>query len=180
MIGWSCCPGCGLAMPAERGDVARGVDASPACAAVFAEVCGFGLQRPPLDRFHQLATDTYTAQHGREGDNPRLLHALTGLYLAIEHGRTASEVLSAQHALGRPVWPPLTRPRTAPTMTVIDVAERGLMVDSVIGHAEALYAWADSLWAAWEPHHADVAAIAREHLGGFITVPQRICFGFRA
>ncbi|MGX1811322.1 DUF5946 family protein [Nocardia sp. NPDC055321] len=171
------CPGCGSVLPEEDGEIPRGIRASAACARVFAEVGEFALSHPPLAGFHQLAIDAYTAQHAT-GDGPRLLHALVGLYLAIEHGRTASEVQGAQHRLGRPFAPPLVRPSVRADMAITDVAERGLLLDSLRGHVEALYEWADSVWATWEPHHVDVAAITRQHLPGFLPVPQRNCFGF--
>jgi hypothetical protein len=45
-------------------------------------------------------------------------------------------------------------------MTVFDVATAGAMVGSVAGHAQAVRAWAATVWQAWAAQHARVAALA--------------------
>ncbi|MFE3104030.1 DUF5946 family protein [Nocardia tengchongensis] len=186
MNDWKPCPGCGLEMPQDRNSaLPRKIVASAACWRVYNEVSSFALIHPPLDRWNQLSADAYGAQPSRADDTDpkpvRLVYSLVGLYLALEHGCSGEDVRAAHRMLGRPdpSWPSLSGPATSIGMTVMDVAERGLMRESLTGHAGALHEWVESVWSAWDSRHAAIAELSRRGLPDFLSNPVRRCWGYR-
>jgi hypothetical protein len=116
---------------------------------------------------HQLAVDAYAAQHAPPeipGDLAPIgvAYALVGLHLALDRGLPGVQVRAAHQRMGRPdaSWPPLPAPAGRGAMTVFNVAAAGLMIGSVAGHAQAVRAWAASVWQAWSAQHVPVAALA--------------------
>ncbi len=69
--------------------------------------------------------------------------SLVGLYLALEQKLTRPQVRAAHQRMGKPdpSWPTFTPPEDPRLLTVMTVAERGLMRDSESGHLEAVAAW---------------------------------------
>jgi hypothetical protein len=114
----------------------------------------------------QLTVDAYAAQHAHRevGDVPPIsvAYALVGLHLALDRGVSGIEVRAAHQQMGKPdpSWPRLPTPERTGAMTVFDVAAAGAMVGSVVGHAEAVGAWAAAVWQAWAVQQATVAALA--------------------
>lgn len=167
MDGWSRCPGCGLEMPAERTPGDHRVNASAECLRVYAEISGFALQHLPLLRLHQLTIDAYGAQHGDGGVRPiRLAYSLVGLHLALERGLTGDEVRAAHQRMGKPEssWPSFQRVTDVGAVSVLTVAEEGLMIDSVAGHETAVQRWARTVWRAWSGEHDQVTDLTRRLL----------------
>jgi hypothetical protein len=173
MSGWTTCPGCGLELPATGlpGDARR--NTSQECWQLYGEVQGFELNHIELVRdYHQLAVDAYAAQHAprdNSGDVPPIgvAYALVGLHLALDRGVPGVEARAAHQRMGKPdaSWPRLPTPPSTGAVTVFDVAAAGAMADSVAGHAEAVRAWAASVWQAWGSQHTTVAAVADRLLG---------------
>jgi Family of unknown function (DUF5946) len=167
------CPGCGLELPASGLPADPGRNASPECWQLYGEVQGYELRHLELVRdLHQLSVDTYAAQHAPHdagGDRPPIgvAYALVGLHLALDRGVPGVEVRAAHQRMGRPdpSWPRLPAPASTGSMTVLDVATAGAMVDSPSGHAGAVRAWAADVWQAWTPQHAAVTALAGRLLG---------------
>ncbi len=160
MDGWTTCPGCGLKLPQQDGLTDHRVNASPECLRVYAEVAGFASEHPPLMRLHQLTVDAYGAQHGGGTAPPiRLTYSLVGLHLAFDHGLTGDEVRAAHQQMGKPdaSWPRLSSPDDLDTITVMAVAEAGVMVNSVPGHEAATQRWAGDVWGACKEQHQAVA-----------------------
>ena len=155
-------PGCGLTLPADSAATDRRVNASAECLHVYAEVAGFASQHLPLLQLHQLTVDAYGAQHGGGGVPPiRLAYSLVGLYLALEHGLTGDDVRSAHQRMGKPdaTWPTFPAPRDIGPLTVMTVADEGLMSRSESGHRAAVQRWAKEVWRAWRDEHEMVAAL---------------------
>lgn len=179
------CPGCGLASDAPGIQPDREVHASAACWGLHAELVGFELLHAArLGRLHQLTVDAYGAQHpDPDGTGLRLAYSLVGLCLALERGWTGLEVREMHARMGRwqSWWPAFHRPAPvvpsiepkrrrapagdpdpagapAPEPTVADVVRVGVRADSVEGHAGAVEAWADGVWARWGPEHVTIRA----------------------
>jgi len=167
------CPGCGLELPATGLPADPRRNASPECWRLYGEVQGYELRHLQLVRdLHQLTVDTYAAQHAPRhpgGDRPPIgvAYALVGLHLALDRGVPGVEVRAAHQRMGRPEpsWPALPAPASTASVTVLDVAMAGAMIDSPSGHARAVRAWSSAVWRAWAPQHAAVAALADRLLG---------------
>jgi hypothetical protein len=167
------CPGCGVELAASGLEPDPRRNASAECWLLYGEVEGYALRHPWLVRdTHQLGVDAYGAQHAPRdpGAGPppiRVAYSLVGLHLALDRGRSGLEVRAAHQRMGRPdaSWPPLPRPPSTGSRTVLDVAAAGLMADSPPGHERALRAWAADVWRAWAAEHAAVAELAGRLLG---------------
>ena len=167
------CPGCGLELPATGLPADPRRNASPECWRLYGEVQGYELRHLQLVRdLHQLTVDTYAAQHAPRhpgGDRPPIgvAYALVGLHLALDRGVPGVEVRAAHQRMGRPdpSWPGLPAPASTGSVTVLDVAIAGAMVDSPSGHGRAVRAWSSAVWQAWAPQHPAVAALADRLLG---------------
>ena len=165
--GWTCCPGCGLHLPAEviAGD--GRVNASAECLRVYAEVAGFASQHLPLLQLNQLTVDAYGAQHGGGGaPSIRLAYSLVGLHLAVDRGLTGDAVRVAHQRMGKPDrdWPRFEPPGDVGCLTILTVAEEGLMVEAVAGHQGAALRWAADVWHSWHQQHDLVADLTRQLL----------------
>ncbi len=161
----STCPGCGLRMPVSDAAAYDGYyNTSPECWSVYAEV--LGSEYSDAVRFgqvHQLTVDTYAVQHagGPHPDKSVAIH-LSGLYLVLEQGLRPTSVPKLLQRLAEAVetWPHFPPPGDSGPLTVFDVA----LSDSTAQHIETVRAWAGSVWEAWSPYHADVAAFVADHL----------------
>jgi hypothetical protein len=139
-----------------RTEAAPSLDASAECAAVHAEVLGLQFQHPVMRRYHQLTVDAYGAQH-TGGSTPRIrvVYALTGLWLALEHGFSGEDVRAVQRRIGEPAagWPTFAPPPAGQSWTtVVDVAQAGVRIGSNAGHAHAVQRWAEDVWGVWLEH----------------------------
>lgn len=157
------CPGCHLELPATGLEPSRWTAASPECELLYGELIGFEISHlAQLGRFHQLSVDTYGAQHPTtEGSGIRLAYSLVGLHLALDRGDDGLQVRTFHQRMGKPqaTWPTFVAPATRGGLTVLDVVEAGARADSVVGHAELVQQWAESVWTAWSAEHARVEAL---------------------
>ncbi len=122
------------------------------------------MSRPALGgRWHQLAVDTYAAQHAGGAKPIRSAFGLIGLCLALERGRSGVEVRAAHQWLARTrrPWPAFQPPSTW-SRTVLDV------VLTEPGFPVTLNAWADAVWAAWSGVHGEVARLVDTLLPGHL------------
>ena len=167
---WRLCPGCRLRLPPSAWEPPANVNASGECWEVYAEVVGFevadiGLVR----RFHQLTVDAYGAQHAGGATSPlRVAYSLVGLHLALDRGLPGLQVRALHQRMGRPdpSWPAFPPPREPGELTVLDVAEAGVMVAAVEGHAALAQRWAETVWRAWRTQQGAVAALTDRILAG--------------
>jgi hypothetical protein len=126
---------------------------APGCWARYGELLGVLAIQPTLMVARRLCVDAYAVQHPGT-TNPQAIQSVA-LHLCNLHGYLVQ---------GRPVTVPrmlghkgafhwLQPPSFAGSRTVFDVS---VTADgAAIG--EAARAWAESVWAAWSPHHAQVA-----------------------
>ena len=166
------CPGCVAQLPASNWEKDPNQNYSPECWQRYGEVTGFELNHLELLRLHQITVDTYGAQHVTgEGRGIRAAYSLVGLHLALDRGLTGVQVRSPHQRMGKPdnTWPSFIRPADPGGITVVDVANAGMQVDSVSGHAASIERWATAVWHAWTAHHADVSALTDRLLGDFLA-----------
>lgn len=168
--GWRVCPGCGLRLPASGWEAPAGLNASGECWQVLAEVVGFEVAHVELvRRFHQLTVDAYGAQHaGGAASALRVAYSLVGLHLALDRGMPGPQVRAVHQRMGRPdpSWPAFSVPGQRAEVTALDVAEAGVMLDSVEGHAALASRWAEAVWRAWGAEHGAVAELTDRLLRG--------------
>ena len=131
--------------------------ASPECWQEFGQLTAYNLQQSSDDFGHQVAVDSYAAQHpGPPAKRVTLWFALAGLYLALEEGWTGRQVQVAHQRLARldKVGPDLDHPVVPRGMTVGDVMAANAGDD----RNTALINWARVVWKAWSPCHSVIAA----------------------
>jgi Family of unknown function (DUF5946) len=141
-------------------------NASPECWSVYTEVLGAEYSHAVIfGQVHQLTVDAYAVQHagGPHPDKSVDIH-LAGLHLTVVRGIKPPHVppLLQRIANGTTEWPHFPLPGVRWTLTVFDVA---LAAGEFEAHLEAVRAWSASVWDAWSPHHAAIAAFVDERLG---------------
>ncbi|MFQ5637294.1 MAG: DUF5946 family protein [bacterium] len=161
----SICPGCELRLPASDTAIYDGYfNTSPECWEVFTEVLGSEFSNAVLfGQVHQMTVDTYAIQHagGNHPDKSVAVH-LVGLHLVLERGIRPPNVARYLQRLAAKirVWPHFPPPIEMGSLTVCDVALSG----SDEEHIKTIREWAGSVWEAWSPYHAEVAAFVLQHL----------------
>jgi len=159
------CPGCGLSMPLDHQPVRMAYfNASRECWGVYTKVLEAEYSDVNLFRsVHQLTVDAYAAQHpgGPHPDKSIDIH-LCGLHLVLERGLSPTMVPQRLQHLVKvvPSWPHFPPPPHLGVVTVMDVAS----CNSHESHADAVRAWAASVWNAWRDHHVAVADLAARSL----------------
>jgi len=158
----SICPGCGVELESSEVELDRLYNASRACRALYDEVAAFTLSLREKEFIHQLAVDSYAAQH----DGPRLkpisaAFALIGLYLTFERGYTGRQVQLAHMELGRVrrTWPRFKSPGFKGALTMKDVVPL-----TSENYRAKLLAWGKSVWLAWAPEHDRVRGLVASYL----------------
>jgi hypothetical protein len=131
---------------------------------LYNELSCYTLSHQDPSFLHQHIVDAYTAQHADEHTKPiAVVFALIGLYLCVEKKFTGKQVqrIHMQIAHPRKKWPRLTPPRErgAITVSAVMAASPGKLRD------EAIQNWSASVWAAWEPSHDQIRALAKEEAG---------------
>jgi hypothetical protein len=158
------CRGCGASFPRTPWALDRDLRAAPECWRAYAEATTFAAGHLAVTgAVVQLTVDVYGAQHAGEPTPPiRVAYALVGLYLAVERGRDGDAVLAAHQRMGRPQewWPTFDPPAEPGAVTIADVLAAGAAAESPDGHVAAVRRWAEAVWQAWAPRHADVVALA--------------------
>jgi len=157
------CPGCGVNLPASEAYPDERYNASAECLQLYGELSAYTLTRGYTDFIHQLAVDTYAAQHSGEGMRPiATTFALVGLYLAYERGYSGRPVQDAHRRLaGRSKdWPRFEPPSHTGALTILDVmhARPGEDRDAVLRQ------WGRSVWDAWGKEHARVESLVLRRL----------------
>lgn len=138
--------------------------ASSACRQLYDELSAYTWSLRDADFIHQLALDTYTAQHAGAGMKPiGLTFALVTLYLVFEHNYTGRQAQRAHMLLAKAEkakrWPSFRLPAAKASLTVLDVLntpeqERNAM----------LRQWGKAVWKIWESEHTRVAEFVHERL----------------
>ena len=161
------CPACALDMPLDGAAVYDGYyHTSPECWSVYTEVLSEEYSNMLLfAAVHQLTVDAYAVQHAGAGhkDKSVCVH-LVGLHLALEQQVAPIEVapILGRWASRMTSWPHFTLPPGRATTTAFDV----LLARDRMEHEQRVHTWAREVWAAWSPHHATVAELARRARAG--------------
>ena len=164
------CPGCGAETEPMTGPIHRYMTSSPACWHRYGEVLQHLYQAPGLSSALVMCADTYAVQHPGSPNAQAIQSVAVHLvnlssYLAhsgpvrIPQDRLLK--LGTSVAAGERPWRWLTPPSFAHCLPVFDMPMSGT-VDDV---ARAARAWAESVWAAWREHHAQVEEWRTHHVG---------------
>jgi hypothetical protein len=158
------CPGCGLNLPSVDEHLDERYYASSACRQLYDELTAYTLSLRDAYFIHQLALDTYTAQHAGAGIKPiGLTFALVTLYLVCEYNYTGKQAQKVHTLLAEAEkakkWPQFRIPEEKASLTVLDVLttpeqERNKMLQQ----------WGKAVWRIWESEHSKVAAFVHERL----------------
>ncbi len=137
----------------------RYMESSPGCWAAYGEVLAREYSKPAYAIAHRLGVDAYAVQHP---GNPSLqsiqsvARHLIRLCLLLEHeleiDRANHAMLAAVRLKSKLVW--LTPPSNRGEITAADVRRTTTAEE----HTALVRAWAESAWAAWKPHHAQIEA----------------------
>ncbi len=158
----SVCTGCGVELESSEAGLDTLFNASCACRALYDEVAAFTLSLGEKDFIHQLAVDSYAAQHDGPQRKPiSAAFALIGLYLTYECGYTGRQVQLAHMELGkvRRTWPRFKSPRFKGALTVKDVLPL-----TGQNYRSKLTAWGKCVWLAWAPEHERVRGLVASYL----------------
>lgn len=163
---FSDCPGCSVHLPVSQAYADERFNASAECWQLYGELTGYTVaQAYSTGTFlHQLAVDTYAAQHANDTAPPiRTAFALIGLYFAFERGYTGQQVQHMHTLLARRSkrWPRFAPPAVVGAVTVWDVlrAEPGEQRDAMLRR------WGQSVWDAWQAERARVASLTASVMG---------------
>lgn len=151
------CVGCGALVPDSDGPTHAYVGASPGCWAVFGEVLAGRYEVATGSASESMSTDTYMVQHPgvpeRRSSQSVWVH-LVALCLALEHGMAAGARIDAMRRMLAPgttfSW--LEPPASVGPMTILDIRDAA----GPTARAAAIARWAETTWAAWEPHHVAI------------------------
>jgi hypothetical protein len=158
------CPGCGVRLPLSDGWPDARANASAECWQLYGELTAYTVTRGYDTFIHQLAVDSYGAQHAREnGPLIGLAFALIGLHLTYEKGYSGRQVQHMHVHLARrsTTWPRFTPPPQVGALTVQDV----LRAPPGEERDEMLRQWGRAVWEAWGQEHAQVAALIASVMG---------------
>ncbi len=158
--GYHVCPGCGVRQPISEAYADERFNASAECWQLYGELTAYTVAKGYADGdfIHQLAVDTYSAQHAT-GHGPAIgaAFALIGLYLACEQGYSGRQVQHMHGLLARrsKTWPRFVPPPHVGDVTILDVmqAAPGEARDAMLRR------WGQSVWEAWGQEHERVKAL---------------------
>jgi Family of unknown function (DUF5946) len=131
--------------------------------ALFDELSFYTLAQPRAEFLHQLASDTFTAQHANETTKPiAVVFAVLGLYLHAERGFTGLQIQRVHMQLAplRLAWPVLPLPVRHAGVTVADVLAaapgeaRGAMIRR----------WCVEEWQVWSESRETIAHLLKTRL----------------
>lgn len=131
--------------------------------ALFDELAFYTLAQPRSEFLHQLAIDTFTAQHATGASKPlSVVFAVLGLYLHAERGFAGLQIqqVHMQLAPRRLPWPVLPLPKRHADLTVADVlaATPGPARDAMIRR------WCVAEWQYWTDCRPAIAHLLRTQL----------------
>lgn len=131
--------------------------------ALFDELAFYTLAQPRSEFLHQLAIDTFSAQHATAASKPlSVVFSVLGLYLHAERGFTGLQIqrVHMQLAPRRLPWPVLPLPVHHADLTVADVlaAAPGPARDAMI------HRWNVAEWQVWTDSRLAVAHLLKTQL----------------
>lgn len=131
--------------------------------ALFNELSFYTLAQPRSEFIHQLAIDTFTAQHATAATKPiAVVFAVLGLYLHTERNWTGLQIQRVHMQLAplRLPWPVLPLPVRHAELTVAHVlaAAPGPLRDAMIHN------WCAGEWEVWTTSRPAIADLLKTHL----------------
>jgi len=150
------CPGCGLDLPTCAGASHPYIGAAPACWELYGRVLARAYGDAACRDVLQLAVDAYACQHpgvpGRRSAQSVGLHLAT-LCMVLEHGADPREGPKLHRSMvSRAAFTWLEPPADRGRVTAADVCD----APTGVAYADAVWAWAEDVWRAWQRHHAAV------------------------
>ncbi len=152
------CPGCGLKLVSKYLAPGDRYNASGECLELYAEVSYYTLSANDVYFIHQLAVDTFGAQHsGGVTKNITSAFALIGLCLFVEHNYTGRQIQKVHMLIPKQNWDKIDPPEKVrlKTITVASI----LKADSDAARETAIKKWAKSVWNSWNEHHDTIRRI---------------------
>jgi hypothetical protein len=156
------CPQCGCRAFPGPNAAQPALRASAGCYAAYLDLTAYNLERARVDFLHQVAVDTYTAQHPGPPAKPiGLWFALVGLHLFVDDGRTGRHVQRAHTRLARhrSEWTFVEPFGPLTGFTVVDVLRASPGDD----RDEAITRWAVEVWSRWSALREVVVDLCRQH-----------------
>jgi len=151
------CPGCGAVVPDVDVPGHKYIGSAPGCWQIFGEVLAREYSDFRYARVHGLTVDAYAVQHPGEPSPHAIMSVavhLQRLHWVLELGYDNQRATRAmQRAAERKLeytW--LTPPASLGSITVLDVQA----APGPEEHVDAVRAWADDVWKAWQIHHPTV------------------------
>ncbi len=158
------CPGCGLLLPARNLRIPDRYNASGECADLYNQLSVHTLSQNDTFFIHQLAVDSYGAQHSGGITKPiTTAYALIGLCLAVEHHYTGRQVQKIHTKIPKQQWKKLTPPKQTGTITVAYTLEATTDAERDI----LIHEWAKSVWESWAEYHYFIRNMTMECIGNF-------------
>src|SRR5690242_669753 len=145
------CPGCGLELRSETSELDKLYNASIACRDLSHKLSYYTLSLHDDYFIHQLAVDSYAAQHAGPSVKPiSTAFALIGLYLVIECNFTGREVQKTHMFLAEKSkdWQKFILPKKKADLTVKDVVNTPDEQKK-----EMIQRWMRSVWEIWKLEH---------------------------
>ncbi|MGA7522966.1 MAG: DUF5946 family protein [Acidobacteriaceae bacterium] len=131
--------------------------------ALFDELSFYTLAQPRSEFIHQLAIDTFTAQHAIAATPPiAIVFAVLGLYLHAERGFTGLQIQRVHMQLAplRLPWPVLQLPARHADLTVADVLAAAPGPD----RNATIRRWCAAEWQVWGDSRTAIAHLLKTHL----------------
>jgi len=147
------CLGCGAEFDEMDGPTHKYMTSSPACWARYGELLGVLATRHDLQAVRQMCVDAYAVQHPGT-PNPQAIQSVALHLLSVRRYLVEGLPIVPLRVIGEKgafVW--LTPPATRGARTVADMPIHGTA--NVL--RDAARSWVESAWAAWAPHHRQVA-----------------------
>ena len=155
------CPGCGVVLPDKKLLLSESYNASGECNELFNELSGYTLSQYNAEFIHQYSGDAYGAQHaGAPTKNIRVIFALIGLCLAVEHNFTGRQAQLLHMKIPKQEWMILTPPEQRGNITVADV----VAANSDEEKKEMIMKWVRSVWESWFQHHVYIREVVARYL----------------
>lgn len=157
------CPGCAVVLPDKPDLPDSRLNASRECWYLFCRLSEKTIYSYDRDFIHQLAIDTYEAQHGGgKTKNISTAFGLIGLYLALEKKYNGREVQKAHIVLANRTkdWPRFDPPTHNFEITIKDVLEpkNEKKLNGLIR------LWADSTWKSWTTERDNIIRLVDKFL----------------
>lgn len=155
------CPGCGLRLYSPTEGLDLNFNASIPCVEMYHKLTYYTLSLRDDNFVHQLAVDTYTAQHfGQQVKPIAITFALVGLYLVNEKGYSGKEVQEVHGRLANANtsknWLYFPMPQKKASRTVKQVLEAPDKLDM-------LYKWSEAVWEIWKDQKGQIAELLKQY-----------------